>query len=252
MCKYVKCWCVADDSSEYKRQVYTKSGGYSLNYGTDPPKWRAGAILCNKERYCSYMSSNLPLSFHWPYISPRRVASMNFCRRLWKSSGSFLFIWIVSMRTLRYNSGNELKFFQRGSSCFKASNISGIISNSLVGYWARPASVILPRSSTGHKPLTCNAIFEFLGHAINPTKAHRLLNSINIPKCRAIINRHTSFDCNPALFLRVVISYQPLPKLIKVFNIENVIHNDIRYTVFLPIMVIYMVILIVQVPLYFL
>lgn len=110
MCKYVKCWCVADDSSEYKRQVYTKSGGYSLNYGTDPPKWRAGAILCNKERYCSYMSSNLPLSFHWPYISPRRVASMNFCRRLWKSSGSFLFIWIVSMRTLRYNSGNELKF----------------------------------------------------------------------------------------------------------------------------------------------
>lgn len=147
MCKYVKCWCVADDSSEYKRQVYTKSGGYSLNYGTDPPKWRAGAILCNKERYCSYMSSNLPLSFHWPYISPRRVASMNFCRRLWKSSGSFLFIWIVSMRTLRYNSGNELKFFQRGSSCFKASNISGIISNSLAGYWARPASVILPRSS---------------------------------------------------------------------------------------------------------
>ena len=72
----------------------------------------------------SLYSINLPLSFHSPYMMPRRVLSINFFRRLSKRGRCFFLICIVSIRTRRYKDGKFWKFRHTMGSCRRADRIS--------------------------------------------------------------------------------------------------------------------------------
>lgn len=78
---------------------------------------------------------------------PCLVFSINFFKRLRKSSGWFFLICIVSILTRRYRGGKLKKLFHTVKSAFNAFNMSLSIikpDGDISGNTARPASVIRP------------------------------------------------------------------------------------------------------------
>ena len=92
------------------------------------------------------LSERRPESSQFPYILFSCDSLISFSNLLSKSGVPFL-RWTLSMRILRYGSGNEEKFSHAILSDFSADRISSSTTNGSLGMTDLPASVIRPSLS---------------------------------------------------------------------------------------------------------